>query len=501
MRNIMLAIKPPNQAPNLAIALNNCPVNTIPCAGFYSYLRLIWGDLKSGLSAVWSSPAGLGDLNQINPDVEEQWARTVTEMFLGFKYAGPAQEYNIINYTINEGIKGKEHKFSDKDFFTKLAENDDPAYPIVAACQQLCSMAVVSRGFGVQVIGAGDSSGATKALGGDWFTGNSLKYVPNAFSQKYFGTGSMFAWEGYDPKEKTQYRQGADGCHIAFVLRTNPDLKRIQVFDTSGAGTTYPTGVPYVDPTSIKGSGGHIYDYDWAETIPGPMMMQDNPSPPPPKIPKEAKYQPAFMGIGTLPPSPDLAAAVAKMRRARPLGFARLAFIGRQSRRILFATPLLFMHATEDSSFNFSFARLLWSLRNMAKTDPVYQPVWVIAVPGRELTIKMLEPTNNRHTKLSALLSQAQPGVLTGDGDLVKAKLIHRISCVTAESDGTVHMGSIDAAVQDRILSGPWNKPGWDPRTKGEACWVNWDNQFTDLSYFKGEFDGNSSSWYKTEQG
>ncbi len=69
-------------------------------------------------------------------ELEECWAQHISQMLVGSNYVGPGALY-----CNGDGLAG------DPVMFRKAADLNDPAYPPVFCCQQLATMACISRGF------------------------------------------------------------------------------------------------------------------------------------------------------------------------------------------------------------------------------------------------------------------------------------------------------------------------------------------------------------------
>ncbi|HEV8322219.1 MAG TPA: peptidoglycan-binding domain-containing protein [Myxococcota bacterium] len=347
-------------------------------------LRYVWTRLKTNLDAVWLSQDKrkgfvpledlkaadfAGDANELKVyQDEEQWARTHSELIAGFPYAGIGQAY-----LSND---------SDNPFFDKMQDKDDPAYPLVAACQHLCTFMAITRGFPVThpvtdakgkttiKTEAYDASRGSKSVveffGGTWDDGGT-RIPKKDLDDHKLSPGSVYAYDNDDTKNPSR--------HIAFVLRTDKLHAWIQFFDTGAMNA--PGG-----DEPLKGGTG-IYDY--------PLWEKDQaPGPAPPKAPIATAK---FKGLGVIPTpgnqlnaakTPDLVAAVKHIRRARPLGLVRLVLTTLKDGKLLYATPLLRMHTVktdpEAPDTNFSFMRYVWSLRELPGKDHI-KATWEIDIP------------------------------------------------------------------------------------------------------------------------
>src|SRR3974390_3041414 len=219
-------------------------------------------------------------------------------------------------------------------------------YPLTAACQQLCTIALISRGSTSQHYGAGVNAGGSNGLplyqsgGGRWVNNAAWLNPDEALKQPPpdgVAPGAVYEWTPATGPH-------TDGSQIAFVLRAprpgagQGSWNGIQFFDTGGVAIpNRASGV------TVRTDGKGNYDDPWAvQPFSGPA---------------------AFTGIGILPVSspqaPDLQTAVNHMRMAWPLGFARILVRLRAGNQLLYASPLLSM-CTANPSCNFSIARYLW---------------------------------------------------------------------------------------------------------------------------------------------
>lgn len=341
-------------------------------------------------------------------ELEEAWAQTVSEAMTCFPYALPSTVY---------------FKFSDNDYFKKMQDEQDPAYPIVGECQHLCTMAAIWRGFPLaksskpSAVTAGTSPGPYRDVGGKWledakFDVKSAGAIAEAIRSGY-GPGSVYAYDGKDDKTgKIGPNVGA--AHIAFTIRVHPDKDRMQFFDTSGMN-----GLPDEDSKRPLGGNNRTYEYDWIQFVKGPHAA-----------PSALK----FAGIGVLPPPPDLKGAISRLLRSRPLGIVRLALVRRKmtgikgetidteelirggklgqlkekvkdvNQWLLYATPLLLMYGPSAAQ-NYSYARYLWALRNHPGREHV-MALWLVSVPREELTQAMKD--GPRRASLETLIGNAK---------------------------------------------------------------------------------------------
>lgn len=378
------------RSPRLIVALNSTVVGTPVFSGDFAspgpaeietILNWIWNRLQRGLEPAWWGLDGSRGLPAeefgLSPD-EERWARTVTEMMACVAYGGPAQSFH----------KFKGGVADDESIYDKML-SEDPAYPIIAACQQLSTIGLVTRGFTKEHFGpglnAGDGTSGQKVFdkGHRWRAdGQSASVAMNGSPPVAPGSCYLFY---------TVSSQG--GAHIAFVLRvrgknspTDPKgWDAIQLFDTGAMQVN--VAVRYLNVPEGFPFGAGNFDDPWGFLIPGP---------------KNETYR----GVGVPIAPPDLAAAVAKYRTAWPLGFVRLVLRLRAAQPgtpPLYATPLLRMH-TDPPDQNYTPARLLWALREMPGKESI-EAVWQVSIPDGALAQAMLD--GGRGATISVLLENA----------------------------------------------------------------------------------------------
>jgi len=353
---------PDHLIPSLAVAINTqsrlgaqqgnlkLTSSNITADELRHILREILSRLKIGLLDAWISAEGGGtpwDLG--GPD--EEWAQVVTEMLLYTAYGGPGGQY-----------LGS----ADTRFFEQLV-SDNPAYPIVAACQQLSTIGVLSRGFALSKPLDAASAEPVTGVGGRLETSPGQS-VAKAVA-KGLTPGSVFST--------------SDFRHIAFILRINQDRRRMQFFDT------WAMAPPFPEPPKPKALSSHPclqggnYDYGWLD-----------------QVGKTCRHW------GFLPPADpkQLKDSINKMLRARPLGMCRLVLRNKATQRLVFATPLLLMYGAAADD-NFSIARHMWALRWMPGRDQL-EGLFLIYIPQWALATEMLGA--QRTVSLGEMIAQVQ---------------------------------------------------------------------------------------------
>ena len=307
------------------------------------------------------------------PNDEEKWARTISDMLLCLPYGGPGQTYF-------------QSASRDADLFGALERNQDKGYPIVAACQHLCTLAGISRGwkFNRGYIDA-DLGSRLKSIiegltpkPGVWFEDKASRIFVNEGKMNPWYTtedhkvvpGSIYSF--YNGLDANNNR--APGAHVAFVLRVNGDNTRVQFFDTVlGMQAPEPE-----KPAAKIGAGQKwvkAYDFGWTNQIRGPYHQKADGS--------------SYQGLGIVPAPDDLAAKVNALQKARPLGLSRLVLTRRKTGTILYASPLLLMYDPKELFQNFTISRYLWSLRLLPGRKSM-DAIWQIYIPRYALAEQMI---------------------------------------------------------------------------------------------------------------
>lgn len=303
---------------------------------------------------------GYQDPRTLSPeDMEECWSQTITEALLGLPYAG------------SPTIVGMQEPGTS--LFGRMTTIDDPVIPIVAACQHLCTIALVSRGFDAIANNPVDSHGnaienLTSIIGGHFSSATRYRDPTLAQNDLFLERGGIYHF--------------SQSPHVAFILRSFAN-GRIQFFDT-GAMCSPSSPLPPQPPNSINpphlvpNISGNL-DYPWFPETLGRQVEGPNSTP---KV---------YKGLFLPPPAAFLATGIDRLRRSRPLGLARLVLrdrtIGDMEDSLLFATPLLPMW--EQGGFPFTLFRLMFGLRNHPYCDRI-EARWLIDVPRNQLTTDML---------------------------------------------------------------------------------------------------------------
>jgi len=400
--------------PRLSVALNAVdPGDAGTDTSIDATLALIAKRLEGGLDVMWKKGAAMGLWDSTKwkeSDPEEQWARAITELLLGTPYNGSAAVYGHPN----------EDTILYKPFADPAAE---PIVPFAAACQHLASLGVLSRGFTLAELGNqglscnhASSFGAFKS--GRWIVGskNEKPSIAKAVEDG-LAPGSVYV---FNPDTMSEYQR--EGSHIAFVLRVDKDQKQAQFFDTGGLKHPERSGpVPQI-MEDFRGSG----NYD------DPLLT--------------AVTAPDYIGMGIPRAFTVLPEQVARLRRARTIGFARLVLTTRGAAfpkaidpkkppaELLFVSRLLRTYGDADDQ-NYTIARYYWSLRNLPSTREV-QAYWMFFVP-LDVPVPANTPPDKRASFKQATAMMKGPRTLKVD-DLGLPLRRERLLVLGALPDGKV---------------------------------------------------------------
>jgi len=376
-----------DQPPRLSVAVNTTFVARPAATGTFgnpgvpelrAVLRHIHDRLLEGPDAAWRGSDGSPEL-PFSPGAqdsdEESWAKLFTEQIIAAPYARPVTAYS------HPGSAN----VSEDEVFLKYLDAADPAYGLCYECQHLVTMAALTRGIVkvlddkdaagrprrriVQFTAGSDSKDAVRQLGGRFLPSAAERGLVSDALDAGITPGSSWVYNGKEESGKEIGNQG--GAHIAFALRVDLTGRRVQTFDTGGLNV--------VDRDTVLSKGTH--DDPWlnaTEHVPGPNGARK-----------------VYKGVCVLPAPPDLAGAVARMRRARPLGFARLVVMRRpvseteepRPGSLLYASPLLRMHHDGGGrSRNLSCAAYLWSLRDHPGVAEL-EATWLFYTPRSALAL------------------------------------------------------------------------------------------------------------------
>lgn len=368
----------PTAAPQLSDLLNQAvpQVSTsVPLGGspttqqqqIVDILRHVNRLLHDGLGEVWKSapPAchttkggkAISDLDPADLTPREQdecWAQLLSEFMVASCYAGPPS-YNSAE--------------TDLTFFDKARSATDPAHSIFYACQHLCDMAAITRGFDDVPEFPIDRQTAANVT--NWKQGvrsgskaKVLNGTPNTDPDKAYLDSNPYR-VGLKAKSKgylrpcTYYARVPDAFHIAFVLRAL-ESGQFQLLDTGA-----------MDPNTENTDKGPLGRGNWDRLL-GESILN--------KIAQ----------VAATPYPADLVGPLRRARRSRPLGFGRLVIYWRTAPttstpaspndRLAFATPLLPLWRPGDETANFSITRLIWSLRNHPHLG-TFEARWLVDAP------------------------------------------------------------------------------------------------------------------------
>jgi hypothetical protein len=352
-------------APRLSVALNEVdPGDTGTNTSIDATLELIAKRLEGGLDGVWKKGAAMGLWDSTKwkeSDPEEQWARAITELLLGQPYNGAAAPYG--------------HPNQDTIFYKPFTDpSTSPIVSFTAACQHNASFGVLSRGFTLNdAAGTGFSCDDASSMGmfktgGKWFRDEEKLDLAKAIDAG-LAPGSIYVFKP-PPLSKIEKKENKqrDGSHIAFVLRVDRDQKQAQFFDTGGLKHRERVGGP-VPAIMMNFMSKGSYDDPLCDKV-------------------TAKH---YLGMGIPRPPANLSAAVARIRRTRPMAFARLVLTARGAKfpspidpksppsDLLFVSRLLRTWGDAEDQ-NFTIARYFWSLRSLPCTRE-FQALWFFYVP------------------------------------------------------------------------------------------------------------------------
>jgi hypothetical protein len=398
------------RAPQLSVAINTSPVpepiqRDLPvdqASTIGTILTQIYGRLAGGLDVVWKGPDGTGSGPEGQPSLwdpnpsndskyypsgivkppnmadEEAWARAVSEILVGASYG----QASMSNAQQNAGTTTPGKLWLDDDYYRTFG-SDNPVLPIVMECQQMCTYALLTRGYtltmltglvpktkkGIIGVNAGSNKHLDPIFQNKWEPkpdcgSDPGKALARPTSKGRLTPGSLFGFSPTD-EQKTAQGNSNDGVHVVFVLRVSSD--KAQLLDTGAAGVgDRAPGLPAPCAMAALTPKGN-YDNGLSSRA-----LSVNTK----KIPSVP-----FVGLGVLnPPDVDeMRKGVVKARKARPLGFARLAIFKRKNAEILYVSPLLQMHEPDDGA-NYPTARYLWSLREMPGCKDL-QALWLLRIP------------------------------------------------------------------------------------------------------------------------
>ena len=189
--------------------------------------------------------------------MEERWASVVTEMLMGVLYSSPGQAYqNDYN--------------QDHLFFEKMAPATFPSegvpYPLTAACQQLCTIALISRGYTAAHFGQGVNAGGSSGLplfqlgGGRWVNNGAWLNPDEALKQSApdgVAAGSLYEWTLRPGPTRRALTSPSSSAHRPGAGQGS--WNGIQFFDTGGVAIpNRASGV------TVRTDGKGNYDNPWA---------------------------------------------------------------------------------------------------------------------------------------------------------------------------------------------------------------------------------------------
>jgi hypothetical protein len=185
-------------------------------------------------------------------------------------------------------------------------------------------------------------------------------------------------------------RDNQGSTHIAFLLRARPELGQVQFFDTGALNVGGASSL--VKPVD----GMHKCNLD----TPGTFTIRSKSSP--------------YKGTGIFPKltpndAPALKSRVAALRKARPLGVARLVLLQRDGTSRLFRqnvervmkdgtlvymSPGVLLYGPGEDQ-NYALARLAWSLRSLPGADKLLM-MWLVCAPTGALALALKDASRSK---------------------------------------------------------------------------------------------------------
>lgn len=399
-----------------------------PAGAIYVGEILEWvakGFAASEMALAWATDAGKD--GEVGPGVstgeaalERDWARQIAEMFLQSGYAMPGetayfpklftyagsglqvyQPQTYIYQRLQLEYVPRERWGEDTARPTATREkNLDPAYSLVTECQQLTTYIIISRGFLIErdMMSCGVTAGAAsrdcqmfkstreKPPGGNWIAHTAdpqFTSAKHAIDDLKLTPGSIYV---FDPKHMGAHTNiQAPGSHIWPVLRIDAANSRFQNLEGGGPPDNLPAP-PWVAPeTPINAylplkqgsSGDSRHEGPWRTSGASPG---------------------GACGLGIAPKADRLADALAHMKRARPVGLARLAIQRRtpppaETPNAPAKFDLLYLSSFvrmwgDDPEENYAPSRFLLSLRSTPYFEDL-QTYWFIYAPRHYLAYVM----------------------------------------------------------------------------------------------------------------
>lgn len=391
-------------------------------------LKHLYERLDIGLAEAWESSFGYD--GEIEDTLEEGWARIFSEMFVFAAYGGVADSY---------GTKHDDTGRWDMEYVSRLDfGQNDPSYPIVAACQHITNYGIVTRGISSSELGSsGTTAGPgtagcpcfTSAKGGSWkvaSTGPSAEISSYRQGSELVGKlqitpGSVVAFNSDGPNARIQ-----STAHIACFLRVWGS-NQFQAIDTGplGAGGT-DSGTEDHDGTTAVNSNAL------------PHMM---------------------VGVGVLRKVEPSKAQVDFLATARPLGFAQLVFAD-ESDTVRYISRVVPMH---HGNKGFAITRYVWSLRCLPANGKAF---WILMYPAVGDFSRLLRAEGSRDLAVSDLVArippqgQAKTSVPDKLGKLFQ--LAHVLVSTKGYSGSTLDAGDMDLG---------WSKPYKDTYGTHPSQW------------------------------
>ncbi|MCI5161489.1 MAG: hypothetical protein D3917_05600 [Candidatus Electrothrix sp. AX5] len=328
----------------------------------------------------------LADLST-EQETEECWAQHVAEFLTCTTYCGPGWGMGAPAAAGFPKNTDPGHR-KDSWVMRQYLSEDNPMYSLMYTCQQLASMGLIFRGhesiahspLDSHAPSIGDLPGSTiitpntKGEWPEWTSeGGGWVKVSQPLKSDRLKTGTCFYFLKDNPKPKKDFP------HVGLTLQILRGRNKLQMIDT-GAWISDLTGPLPCVPDSSDKRGGYNFDTPYKELI------------------SKGGTTYSLTGIRVPPPSQNLRDAIAKMRRARPFGVARLVVTIRGDNssitqtRTVWVSRLTPMYRADEA---YSTARLFGALRGCPHRKHL-DVRWQIFTPKYEQTLRAATEKNRQ---------------------------------------------------------------------------------------------------------
>ncbi|MDI1448616.1 hypothetical protein [Polyangium sp. 6x1] len=200
---------------------------------------------------------------------------------------------------------------------------------------------------------------------------------------------------------KVSWQGQPGGSHIHQILRIHKDKTRVQLFDANGGSQSRSAMEAEKDGDGRSLGRGLVLE-------PGTGANMDTRA-----FSSVYSLDSGPNGVGIPKAVPDLQRQIEVMKKARPVGLARLVLTERKGtttelmpEHVLFVSKLLRTYGDEDHQ-NYTVTRYLWSLRNTPGFSSV-QPWWFLFLPIGVLA-RCMWAVGGRKMKLSDFMAKHGP--------------------------------------------------------------------------------------------